>query len=367
MIGKLIISNVLHRPVRTFISVLAVSLEVIMVLLVVGMTTGMVEETAKRVEGIGAEIMVQPPGASYFLALSQAPMPIKIADKLAEQPRVMAVTPVLFLFNVTGGTANLIYGIDIDSFNRVSRGFVFHDGGYFENPYDVMVDDIYAKAKNIEVGQLIPLVNHEFRVSGIVEHGKGSRIFIPLATAQDLSGSKGKAAIFYVRLTDPSYTDMVETRFQEMLPRHEIRPIKEYMDLMTSNNLPALNSFLTVMVIVAMSLGFLVIFLSLYTTIMERTREIGILKSLGASKRYIMTIVLRETAFMCAAGIVAGWAGTVMAKQMINEFFPQIAIHLSVEWALWAALLAMTGGLLGGIYPAVKAAQADPVDALAYE
>ncbi|MCZ6515440.1 MAG: FtsX-like permease family protein, partial [Acidobacteria bacterium] len=284
-----------------------------------------------------------------------------------EQPRVMAVTPVLFLFNVTGGTENLIYGIDIDSFNRVSRGCVFHDGGYFEDPFDVMVDDIYAKAKNIEVGQMIPLVNHEFRVSGIVEHGQGSRIFIPLATAQDLTGAKDKAAIFYVRLTDSAYTDMVETRFQEMLPRHEIRPIKEYMDLMTSNNLPALNSFLVVMVMVAMSLGFLVIFLSLYTTIMERTREIGILKSLGASKRYIMTIVLRETAFMCEAGIVAGWAGTVMAKQMINEFFPQIAVHLSVEWALWAALLAMTGGLLGGIYPAVRAAQADPVDALAYE
>ncbi len=139
------------------------------------------------------------------------------------------------------------------------------------------------------------------------------------------------------------------------------------MSLMTSNNMPALNSFIAVMIAVAVSIGFLVIFLSMYTTITERTREIGILKSLGASKRYIMGVILRETTLVCLLGIAVGVVGTVFAKRAIIEFSPTISILLTMEWCIWAALLALGGGLLGGIYPALRAAHADPLDALAYE
>ena len=84
-------------------------------------------------------------------------------------------------------------------------------------------------------------------------------------------------------------------------------PIKEYMELMTSNNLPGLNYFISVMIGLAVGIGFLVIFLSMYTTITERTREIGILKSLGASKTYIISVILREAALLTAVGIIAGY------------------------------------------------------------
>ena len=368
VINKMVLSNLLHRPVRTFVSILAVAIEVSMVLLVVGLTTGTLQETAKRVEGVGAEIMVQPPGASFLMALTAAPMPVKIGERLAELPRVYAVAPVLISFNASGtGGLNLIYGIDMESFNRVSRGFVYHAGGPFEQEFDVIVDDWYAKAHKVEVGQTINLLSHDFRVVGIVEHGKGSRVFIPLATAQDLFGSKDRASIFYVRCTDPSFTQLVKKEIRELLPKHEVRPIKEYLSLMTSNNLPALNSFIAVMISVAVSIGFLVIFLSMYTTITERTREIGILKSLGASKGYIMSVILRETTLVCLLGIATGVVGTIFAKRAITEISPTIAILLTVEWAIWASLLALGGGLLGGIYPALRAAHADPVDALGYE
>ena len=368
VINKMVLANLLHRPVRTSVAILAVAIEVAMVLLVVGMTTGMVQETAKRVEGVGAEIMVQPPGASFLMALTAAPMPVKIMEKLVELPRVYAVAPVLFSFNASGsGGMNLIYGIDMESFNRVSRGFVYHEGGPFRQEYDVIVDDWYAKAHKVKINQTINLLGHNFRVVGIVEHGKGSRVFIPLATAQDLFGSKDRASIFYVRCTDPSFTQLVKDQIQTLLPRYEVRPIKEYLSLMTSNNLPALHSFIAVMISLAVSIGFMVIFLSMYTTITERTREIGILKSLGASKKYIMGVILRETTFVCLLGIAAGVIGTIFAERAIVEFFPTISILLTVKWGIWSSLLALGGGLLGGIYPALRAANADPIEALAYE
>ena len=84
MIRQLVVNNVLHRPIRTIVSVIAVGVEVALVILIVGLTSGMLQETAKRIEGIGADIMLQPPSASVFLAFSGAPMPIKIGDKLQD-------------------------------------------------------------------------------------------------------------------------------------------------------------------------------------------------------------------------------------------------------------------------------------------
>ncbi len=366
MVYRMIIENILHRPIRTLVSVLAVAIEVGMVMLVVGMTHGMLHETAQRVEGVGADIMVQPPGASFFFGLTEAPMPVQIGDRLAQIPHVMAVAPVLFLFNTHGGI-NLIYGIDLPSFNRVSGGFDYLKGGSFANPYDILVDDWYARANDVKVGQTLTLLNHNFHVAGIVEHGKGARLFIPLATAQELTGARDKASIFYVKCTDPGYTPAVMNSIRELLPKHQILSIKEYMSLMTSNDLPALNAFITAMIAVAVGIGFLVIFLSMYTTITERTREIGILKSLGAGKRYIIGVILREAGLLSVLGILVGYGGTWLAKKVIVATFPTLTVQLTLHWALWAGLLAIGGSLLGAFYPAIRAARLDPVDSLAYE
>lgn len=367
MINRMVLQNLLHRPVRTAVSVLAVAIEVGMVMLVVGLSTGMLNESAKRVEGVGADILVQPPGASMFFGLTQSPMPIKIADRLAEIPRVAAVAPVLFQFNSSGGGIGLIYGIDIKSFDLVSGGFVYHAGGPFEQPYDIMVDDWYAKANKVKVGQTLHFLNHDFRVSGIVEHGKGARLFIPLETAQDLTVAQGRASIFFVKLTNPGYADDAKVAISTLLPGYQVLPMREYMSMMSSNNLPALRVFISVLISVAVTIGFLVIFLSMYTTITERTREIGILKSLGASKGYILQAILREASLLAVLGIIAGLLGTLAAKKLIIASFPTQAVDLTVEWGLYSTILALTGTLIGAFYPALRAARLDPVDALGYE
>ena len=356
----------MHRPIRTLVSMLAVAIEVGMVMLVVGMTHGMLHENSKRIEGVGADIMVQPTGASLFFGLTQAPMPVKIADRLEEIPHVLAVAPVLFLFNTQGGI-NLIYGIDMSSFNRVSGGFVYLQGGPFTGPYSMLVDDWYAKANNVKVGQTLNFINHDFHVTGIVMHGKGARLFIPIQTAEDLTGSRDKASIFYVKCTDPGYTNGVMESIHRLLPQNQTHSIKEYMSLMTSNDLPALTAFITAMIGVAVAIGFLVIFLSMYTTITERTREIGILKSLGAGKGYIIQLILWEAGLLSILGIITGYGGTWIAREFIIATFPTLTVELTLHWALWAGLLAMGGALLGAFYPAMRAAGLDPVDSLAYE
>ena len=366
MVNKLIVANILHRPIRTIVSVLAVAIEVAMVILVVGLCHGLVNDSAKRVEGVGADILVQPPGASMFLAMSQAPMPIKIGDLLAKLPRVLAVAPTLFLVNSVQ-SLTIIYGIDIASFDHVSGGFVYHSGGPFQAPYDILVDDVYAKSHHSKVGQTINLLNHDFRIVGIVEHGKGARMYIPLTTAQDMLGAQNKASIFFVKCTDPAFTQQTADAIRTLLQNYSVMPIKEYMALMTSNNLPGLNYFITVMIGLAVGIGFLVIFLSMYTTITERTREIGILKSLGASKTYIISVIMRETTLLTVVGIIAGYIGATLARRLFIGLFPTLPVQLTWDWRLYAAGLALIGSVVGAFYPAMRAAQLDPVDALAYE
>ncbi len=366
MIAQMIARNVLHRPVRTLVSVVAVAVEVTLVIIVVGLTSGLLHETARRIEGIGADIMLQPPSASVFLAFSGAPMPIRIRERLQELKHVEAVTPVLLQFSSSGGV-DVLYGIDPESFRAVSGGFVFRQGRDMAGPDDILVDDWAAKAKHVKVGGTFRLLDHEFYVAGIVEHGKGARLFVPLQTLQELSGAREKASIFFIKCTRPERTQAVMDQMRQLFPRYEIRPLKDFLSLMTSSNLPGLDTFVRSMIALAVAIGFLVIFLSMYSTVIERTRDIGVLKSLGASKGYIVKALLSETLLICGVGIVAGIAMSYATRAAFLAAFPTLSILITLGWILRAAGIAAVGGLLGAAYPAWLASRKDPIEALAYE
>src|SRR3989441_9731668 len=305
MMSELVTRNLLHRPLRTLIGVMAVAVEVAWVVLIVGLTSGLLTETAKRIEGIGADIMLQPPAASIFLGFSGSPMPIKIANKLAELKYVQAVAPALLQFNSTGGV-DVVYGIDRDSFRTVSGGFVFLEGHDMEGPDDLLVDDWAAKAKHIKVGNTYNLLNHGWHVTAIIEHGKGARLFVPLSTLQELVGAHDKASIFLIKCTRPEHTEDVMDQIRHDLPGYTVRPLKDFLSLMTSTNIPGLQTFINAMIALAISIGLLVIFLTMYTTVIERTRDIGVLKSLGANHWFVIRSLLTESVALCVLGVAAG-------------------------------------------------------------
>jgi putative ABC transport system permease protein len=366
MIRYMILQNVLHRPLRTFITVIAVAVEVTLVIIVVGLTSGLLLESAKRTEGVGADVMVQPPSASLFFAFNGAPMPISISEKLAQLEYVQAVAPVLTQFNSVNGL-DVVFGIDPATFTAVSGGFAFHAGHDLQGQDDILVDDIYAKAKHVQVGQTLHILEHDFHVAGIVEHGKGARLFVLLPTLQEMSGAHDKASVFFVKNDRTDHTPAVLDEIRGLLPKYEIRPLKDFVQLMTSSNLPGLKPFINVMIGLAVAIGFLVIFLSMYTTVIERTKEIGVLKSLGASKAYIVEIVMSETALLCAVGAVAGIALSYTARAILLKLFPALTILMTGKWLAIASVIAIVGGLMGAAYPAWMASRKDPVDALAYE
>lgn len=366
MMGELLVRNLFHRPVRTLIGVLAIAVEVSLVVLVVGLVTGLLAETAKRIEGVGADIVVQPPAASILLGFSGAPMPIKIADKLKELKYVQDVAPTLLQSNSAGGV-EVIYGIDPESFRAVSGGFVFLAGHDFEGPNDILVDDWAARAKKLKVGDTYNLFNNDWHVAGIVEHGKGARVFVPITTLQDLIGAHDKASIFWIKCTRPEHTDDLMADIGRELPGYTVRPIKEMLSIYTSTNIPGLQIFIDAMIALAVSIGLLVIFLTMYTTVIERTRDIGVLKSLGANSPFIVRTLLMESALLCLFGIAAGVGLSYAVRGVFLEIFPTLSIRITGEWIVRAGLIALVGTVVGASYPAWVASKKDAVEALTFD
>jgi len=360
---QLLWSNLRARPLRTSVSVVGVALQIFLVLFIVGLTSGVIREWADRVEGVGADVLVQPPNASVFFALSGAVMEESLGSQLARVPGVEAVAPVLVMVETT--KLNLIYGIDFDSFNSLSSGFEFLEGGPFTSDNQVIIDDIRARQSRLKLGDRIPLQGQEFTVCGIVVHGKGARFFIPLRKAQEIGGAEARVSLFYVRSNGD--TEAAREAIAALLPSHRVRALEEYLTLMNSSNLPELRPFIRTMVVLGVIISFLVVLLTVYTTVLERTREIGILKALGASRSDIVGLILGETLAMALLGVVAGLAVTFGVKSLLAGAVPSLSVLISADWILRATLLAFLGASAGAIYPAFHAAGYDPVDALAYE
>lgn len=366
--NKLVINNVLHRPLRTVISIFAVAVEVVMILSITAIMLGMLAGTKNRQIGIGMDMFVRPPNSTFLSGVSGAPAPIKIADILRKLPHVKVVAPVIAQLT-TSNAVETIYGIDFESYNAL-KPFVFLSGGPFRGPTDLIIDDILARSDHgYKVGDTIQILNHPFKICGIVEHGKGGRKFIPITTMGELIGAEGKASMFYLKADDPANVPLISKEILATPGMSEYQPqtLEEYLSMMTPEHLPGLTKALNTVIVIAVVIGFLAIFQSMYTAIMERTREIGILKSMGASKGYIIQAVLREATLITSVGIIVGIGFTYGIRAFLHIKFPTMDFMLTPQWMFQGIVIAFLGGLVGAFYPALKAAKKDPIDALAYE
>jgi putative ABC transport system permease protein len=374
--NKLIVGNLVHRPLRSIISALAVAIEVIMILSIVGIFFGILNGSRAQQSGTGMDMIVRPGATNALLSSSSASADVRVADVLRKMQHVQVVAPVNIKLTLGNAVEN-IYGIDYPSYNAL-RPFVFVAGGPFTQPYQIIVDDLQAASNpQLKIGSTLKVLNHEFTVCGIVEHGKGARKFIPLVTMDELDGNPGKAATFFVR-TDDAGSDDAKKAIQatvrgEILSTDgmqdwSVQTLDEFLSELTPERMPGFKIALDVVIGIATIIGFLVIFQSMYTAVMERTREIGILKSLGASRIAIVSVVLKETSLLASIGIVLGVIGTYVLRYLLHTHInPTLSFQLTAEWDIYAVLIALGGSIFGALYPALKAARKDPIDALSYE
>ena len=361
---KLVFSNLIQRPTRTVISVIAVALGVALLLVSLGLSYGQLADTAERTKGMGGDFILQPSDASLLFALNSGSLSTRLRSVIEKVEGIRSATPVLAKF--LGDKFHLVFGIDKESFLKVNTNLRFVDGGIFQIPEQAIIDTVYARQWKLSVGDPLELLGHEFVVSGIFRAGTGARVLLPLATLQELNGTPGKATMFFVRAKDELSSGNALASLKAKFKNYKITESAALQELMMDNT-PVFKQFITAMVVISVVISFLIILLAMYSTIIERTRDIGILKSLGASKTYIVQLILRESLLICTAGVVLGFILTYIAIQLVLAAFPNLPVIITGFWRIIAALMALLGGSFGALYPAIKASQMDPVKALGYE
>lgn len=361
---RLIVSNLVKRPTRTVVCILAVALGIALILVVVGLCYGQLNDSAERTRRVGGDIMFRPSDSSAMLAISSSTLQVQIGSVLERIEGVEAATPVLAKFVFS--SFHLIYGIEPVSFTRVNGGLTLVAGSLFSKPNEIVIDTIYAESKRLAVGSKVQLLEQEFTVAGIFQSGKAARVLAPLATMQHLDGAPGKASLFFVKAKQGLDLDELVARINREAPGYKVTKTSDINEEM-SNTVPILHEFIVGIVSISLLISFLIILLAMSTTVTERTREIGILRSLGASREYILRLVLKEAFLICLAGVGVGFVLTFVINETILVIFPMLPIDISTWWVLSAILVGMAGGPLGALYPALKAARQDPVEALSYE
>jgi putative ABC transport system permease protein len=362
---NLITANIKSRPTRTAISILAVGIGVTLMLVIGGITSGTLDDYLGRTMGVGADFVLQPSGASVLYAFTGAALPVKLANKILEVPGVSAVAPVLAKFS--SSEFSLVFGIDPATYNKFPGRLKIIAGSDSLTGDQVIVDELYAKSHKVVPGMEIPILNHQFRISGICRTGAVVRIFTPLNTLQELNGTPDKVSIMFIKAANGSDVQRVFGELKHRYPDLALVRTSDPSLLLADTRMPGLKEFRFTLILVSMLLSFMVILLAMYTTIFERTREIGILKSLGASRAFIITMILRESVIISVLGALFGVGTSALIRKVIISAFPTLQVAMSFGDIMRGCLLGLLGGTLGALYPAFKAARMDPVKALSYE
>jgi putative ABC transport system permease protein len=182
---------------------------------------------------------------------------------------------------------------------------------------------------------------------------------------QEQEGAEGRTSAILVGCEDPSKQEDVAARIRERYPEEQIIFTRDLPEIYASG-VPALNVFIKVVVGVATAISMLVILLAMYTTVTERTRQIGILKSLGMSKTRIAWVIQQEAILVSLLGVIVGIGLTMVVRFFVMRV-TTLVIDIEPTWVAVAFGVGLVGGTIGALYPAVRAARQDAVAALSYE
>jgi len=246
-------------------------------------------------------------------------------------------------------------------------------------------EDLGGVPPALLVGRTIQIRGRPFEVIGILEE-KGSstpwlrpdsRVYVPLSTAQyRLFGGRDRLNGISVQVPDASLMDRAYAEIDRILRRqHRIRPGEE-VDFQIRNATDLLNTFqeanrtftylLAGIAAVSLLVGGIGIMNIMLVSVTERTREIGVRKAMGATRRNILLQFLVESLTLCllggVLGVAAGWGGAVLVSRMTNWVTFVAPESVAVALAFSAGI-----GLFFGIWPAQRAAKLDPIVALRYE
>lgn len=414
---SLALAHLMHRRLRTALSVFAVAIGIAMLVVMLGLSHGMLDEVAERIESVDAELIVLPENENVIFTAGAA-FSSKIAPLIDsfefDGQRVVKQTIGVMLDTLhMGGQQQRMFAVDpldMPAFlgkRRIIEGRLFDEGRAFGNrldalrhtdiPYDasaireeevlaaceLVIDTRLARVGKYQLGDQVTFLGRPFRIVGIVESGVAGRVFCPLHVLQFVkNGGVPWVSLFFVQLQPPpgpaghgalresvdapaGYEEQIADALAARI-KAKVEPKGAYRELMYAG-FAQIYLYINIASGLALVVCFIIILLSMYTMVLERTREIGILKSLGAGRGYLIAQSVTEAVLVCVCGTMLGIALAFTAKYGIETVKPLLTLNIQPAF-VWLALgIGIVGGMLSALYPGYRAARLDPVAALGVE
>ncbi len=363
---ELVLANLRVRPFRTLISIIGVALGVVLVILFTGLARGMSNDMAKRASNWKAEIVFTRPGAME-LTSSNASVSTAYTERLMQIEGVKSTVPVIRYVTPNSNQRwgiQQIDGVEWQPFAEMNEMQII-SGRAATAVDEVILDERYVKDQNVKLGDKVELFGKNYTAVGIFAPPSGGRIKMSLTAMQTALEAPNKCTYILVKIKDGANVEEVAARINQTLPGNKINLTRDLI-IDAQDRIPALNTFLRVLVGLGAFVSTIFVLLSMYTTITERRKEIGILKSLGASKSFIIRVIEGEAFMIGVLGVILGFAVSFIASYAIAESF-DLQFEFSRNWILTAIAIAVGGSLFGALYPAWKASTIDPVEVMVNE
>ncbi len=364
---ELVFANLKTRPFRTAISVVGVALGVVLVVLFTGLARGMTKDMAHRAFNLKAEILFTRAGAME-LTSSNASVSTAYAPKLLEIEGVASTVPVIRYITPNKKARwgiEQIDGVEWEPFAQMNEIKIVK-GRAAEAFDEVILDERKMADDKYKIDETIELLGKPYKIVGVFAPPSGSRIKMSLAAMQDALQAENKCTYILVKIKEGEDADVVARRIDEVMPGNKINLTRDLV-IDQQERIPALNLVLRVLVGLGAFVSTIFVLLSMYTTITERRKEIGILKSLGASKSFIIKVIEGEAFMVGVLGALLGFLVSFIAAYLITKFFDDLQFEFSSGWMQTAVLIAIGGSLFGALYPAWRASDIDPVLVLTNE
>jgi ABC-type antimicrobial peptide transport system permease subunit len=291
----------------------------------------------------------------------------RVAKRIAALPEVKSVTGIVFGFS-SGKNMPLLFVQGYQPNSDGIRHFRIVEGEPLSGTREALLGRTAADAMAMGIGESVNVFGSRFRVVGIYETGvafEDSAMVISLREAQALFGGPRKVGFLGIALRDPRQVDSVLKELEERFPEISVSKTAEFADslpdLQTMSAMIGAISFLAVLV------GGIGMMNTVFMSVFERTREIGVLRALGWRKRRVLGMIMKESLLISAVGGVVG----LLLGMGLGNLFPLLLAYLepffSGELMVRALVLALVLGSIAGLYPAWWASRLDPLEALRYE
>jgi putative ABC transport system permease protein len=315
---------------RVVVSVLGVGLAIALMLLVQGLWSGTLSRITSYEDLVGADLFVAERGTKAF-ASDISVIPPGSEAVIRGIPDVVAADPVVVRQLIVEAHSVkvpvVLVGADADGLGgpwRISQGRAI--GGSEE----VVLDDGFAAAHGYAVGGSMQILGRDLRIVGLAPDsralGNGGWMFVSLGDARELVGSEGSSFVL-VRTQEPI---TVANQIRSQLDLEALTPeaLAEGDRALYDDTM---GSVVRVMLATAFAAGTLIVALSVYSSIVERIRDYGILKALGADRRRLLRVIVSQTGSLSVLGTIVGLGGFLVAKQALAAWLPQYHVELQLS------------------------------------